>query len=306
MEKSVDRNQAVALKLHRWYTKEEAVAAFGDPELAEPFCDGQFMLLPKAVLCLIEVREGESGSHLSGPDHVVWRPARLDYHPSESYPWLPERVHEVWDRSGEKVRKLRDHQMFLRLPADDRYFYAGVAHLGSYGGRPPDLSATFSLYKKLPQDTWLRFGGYRGWLIADDRGVHRVDEGDTRTFDRLLGELRRQQLSHLSLTRYAGDSLTIHTNARRGWLMYLREPADSGLYVRDPEYTGDPEAEELFQCECGIDLELAAALTLSRDRAIHVVEEFFRTGELPRGVEWSKEGDVPCDPGLDRVQGLGG
>jgi hypothetical protein len=41
--------------------------------------------------------------------------------------------------------------------------------------------------------------------------------------------LNRQEFAHLQMTRYEEDSLTIHTNARRGWLMYLRFPADNGL-----------------------------------------------------------------------------
>ena len=45
----------------------------------------------------------------------------------------PEKVREVWDRTGEQVRKIRDHHLFLRTPSDDQFFYAGEAHLGSYG-----------------------------------------------------------------------------------------------------------------------------------------------------------------------------
>jgi Immunity protein Imm1 len=99
--------------------------------------------------------------------------------------------------------------------------------------------------------------------------------------------LPRKKYSHLSLRRYEEDSLTIHTNARRGWLMYLRFPADNGVYTHDVDYAGDPDVEEVFMCACGIDLEFAARKTLPRELALRAVREFFTTGELPRCVPWT-------------------
>ena len=92
--------------------------------------------------------------------------------------------------------------------------------------------------------------------------LQRVDAGDLARFRSLLGELPRQEFAHLTMTRYE-DSFTIHTNARRGWLMYCVSEG-SGLYTRDLEYTGDPSAEEFFHCECGIDMEFKAVQTLPR------------------------------------------
>lgn len=280
--------------LHQWYMPDEAVAAIGDTATPEFLCDDQFVFLSQVVLCFATVGDAATESHVSCPSCVVWRPNRLDYATSDEYPWLPEKVREVWDRSQKEVKKIRDHHVFLRLPADVRFFYAGKAHLGSYGGpmtggTPADRSANFSLNEKLPRDIWLRFGGYPGWLIDVNHRTQRVENGDLRAFRQLIEELPHQEFSHLCMTRYEEDSLTLHTNARRGWLMYLREPANGGIYTRDPEYAGNPKAEEIFRCACGIDLEFSADQTLPRDLAIRAAEEFFVTGDLPECVHWSAE-----------------
>jgi hypothetical protein len=118
-----------------------------------------------------------------------------------------------------------------------------------------------------------------------------VDNGDLRTFRKLAEDLPRQEFSHLCMTRFEEDSLTLHTNDRRSWLMYLRYPGDGGIYTHDPDYTGEQEVEEEFRCVCGIGLEFPARQTLPRDLAIRAAEEFFTTGELPRSVPWSINAD---------------
>ena len=67
-----------------------------------------------------------------------------------------------------------------------------------------------------------------------------VAENDQTAFDRILDELTAKDYSHLTLTRYEDDSLQIFTNPNSAWIMYLREPDDSGLYLNDPT-RGDSE-----------------------------------------------------------------
>jgi len=266
--------------LYKLYTIEEAITSFGNETLPEFFCQNDFVVLPKAVICLVTIGDPATDAFLSSPSSVIWkRPAYRV--------WLPGKVTEVWDRSQSKVKKLKDHHIFLRLPEDESYFYAGPAHLGSYGGQ--DYSASFSLNDKVPREIWLRYGGYPGWLLDANHVTYRVQKGDLAEFRRISEELPRQEFAHLSLTRYEEDSLTLHTNKHRGWLMYLREPADGGLYTHDVGYTGDPKAEEIFRCVCGIDLEFPARQTLPRERAIEIAEEYFVTGDLPRSVPWGVE-----------------
>jgi hypothetical protein len=283
----------VGLTLHQWYTADEAVAAFGGDAASERSCDGQFVILPEAVLCLVTLGETTGEPHIPCPSCLVWRPRRLDYEPSDALPWLPEKVREVYDRGQKPIKKLRQQHVFLRTPSDERFIYAGPAHLGSYvsvpGNDVTELSADFSLNERLPREAWLKFGGYPGWLVEINHQRYRVDADDLTTFERLVNELPRQEFSHLCMTRYEEDSLTVHTNARRGWLMYLRYPADGGIYARDLEYEGDPRSEEVFECVCGIDLEFPAEQTLPRELAMRAAVEFFQTGELPRCVHWELE-----------------
>jgi hypothetical protein len=82
-------------------------------------------------------------------------------------------------------------------------------------------------------------------------------------------------------------------NAERGWLMYLREPGDSGLYIRDPAFQRDDddvyyqELEEDFECTCGISMTFPRSQTLPRDQAADVVREFFAArGSLPESINW--------------------
>jgi hypothetical protein len=265
--------------LHQMYSFDDAVTSFGNETLPEFFCVNNFVVIPKTVLCLVTLGDPATEPHLQSPSCLIWK--WPDCRSS-----LPGKVTEVWDRSGPEVRKLKDHHIFLRLRDGEAFYYAGTAHLGSYGG--PDYTADFTLEHKLPREMWLRYGGYPGWLVEVNHKTHRVNNGDLQAFRVLTELLPRQEFSHLCMTRYEEDTLTLHTNEKRGWLMYLREPADSGLYTRDNDYEGDPKAEELFRCDCGIDLEFLARSTLPRDQGIRVMEDFFATGELPKYVPWSE------------------
>lgn len=272
--------------LHAAYSPAEAVAAFG-PGAAEWFCDGQFAVLPAAVLGFFTAREFGPGATVHTPSAVEWRPGRQDEAPGDDFPWLPAPVREVW--AADRSRKVREHHLFLRCPGEDRYAYAGPAHLGAYGFAAGQTSASFTLNEKLPRDLWLMLGGYPGWLVAVNHQGHRVDAGDAARLDGLLAGLSARRSGHVSLTRYEGDELSLHTNRTRGWLMYLRHPADSGLYTRDTTYAGDPAAEQVFRCGCGIDLEYTTDRTLPRDQAVEVVRAFFAAGRLPDSVPWTDE-----------------
>src|SRR5205823_1609384 len=117
-------------------------------------------------------------------------------------------------------------------------------------------------------EVWLKFGGYPGLLVEVNHQSRRVAAGDLPAFEELVSQLSQQRFSHLCMTRYEEDSLTIHTNATRGWLMYLRDPADGGIYTRDTRDQGNLDAKEIFRCGCGIDLEFLTSETLPRDLAM--------------------------------------
>jgi hypothetical protein len=285
----------VSPKLHQWCTADEPLSAFGGVAAAEWYCDRQFAVLPEVVLCFATLGASTGEPRAHSPSSLVWRPQRLDYDPSDEMPWLPEKVREVYDRSGETVKKVREHHLFLRTLSDTAFFYAGPTHLASYGSYSTGedtwsgFSAHFELIHRLPADAWLKLGGYRGWRVELNHRTHEITAGDLPAFQRLVDELASQEFSHLCMTRYEEDSLTVHTNARRAWLVYLQDPADGGLYSGDAGYSGDEAAEEVFQCGCGIDLEFPASQTVSHALAAQAAVEFFQTGQLPRCVAGDPE-----------------
>jgi hypothetical protein len=274
-------------ELHKNYSYEQAIASFGDVSSREEMCDGQFIVLPRDVLCLATVGNPANEPHFCSPSEFIWKPQRLDYVPSDDkFPWLPEAVREVWH--SESRKKMKAHHIFVRANDKEHFFYAGTAHLGGYGSslEGNGMEANFSLYEKLPREIWLRLGGYPGWLVDINHTTHRINKGDLTIFNTLLEQLFQQEFSHLSMTRYEEDSLHVHTNNRRGWLMYLRESGDYGVYVKDSKYAGDPKVEEVFRCTCGISLEFPINQTVSLEDAIRVAREFFITGQLPDCIPW--------------------
>ena len=265
------------LILHQPYTFDEAIASFTNGVSPEFFCRNDFAVFPSAVVCLATLGPSSSEASLPSPSSLTWK--RPDYQAA-----LPGKVVDVLARNLLWSRRLKDHHLFLRLQGDEPYIYAGPAHLVSYGGA--DYSADFTLLNKLPRDLWVRLGGYAGWLLEVNHKMYRVESGDLGGYRRLCGLMTSREYAHFCMTRYEEDSLSLYTNLRRGWLMYLREPSDTGIYTRDTEYAGDPKAAEIFRCICGIDLEFRASKTLPRSLALQAAEEFFLKGVLPRCVPW--------------------
>lgn len=275
------------LPIHRRCSMEDAIAGFGGH--AELWCDDQFAVLSKAVLCFVTIGSNSAESHLPQPSMVNWKPQRLDYAPRDEYSWLPTPIREVYDRSGPKSVRLRNHHLFIRTIEMDDFYYVGEAHLGSYGGplgnSPGNREACFSLNEKVPRDIWLACGGYTGWKVQINHNEQTVT--DITEIERVLCQLKSDAYSHFCMTRYEEDSLTIHTNPKgRAWIMYLRQPDDSGLYVNSPELGTDLQN---FHCGCGIDLDFPANQTLPHDAAVRIARSLCETGKLPEDVNWTDE-----------------
>jgi hypothetical protein len=268
----------VGLTLHERYTIGEAVAAFEPTAPAEFLCDQQFVVLDKAVLCMATIGDPATQPHLSSASRVTWKSDRTDM-PRDQRWDMHDKITDAWV-PNRQVRK--EHHVFLQLPTEKSFLFAGRAHLGSWSA----AEANFTLNQKLPREEWLRLGGYTGWLIDIDHRSERVDKGDLEKFRRLAGETAGLEFSHLSMTRFEEDVLTLFTNPQRGWLMYQLDPADGFYSGCDADFAGDRQAEELFRCVCGIRMDCSTDHTVPRDMAMRIVEEFFVTGELPRSLRW--------------------
>jgi hypothetical protein len=256
---------AVPLPLHNIVTRDDAVASLAGGAPAQPGGDGEFVAVSGIVVAFLRL----GGLRFSAPSTVEWRPGSREGRP----PWLLDPYQRPFPR----------YHLLIEQPGG--FFYAGEAHLGSFA--TDGSSATFSLREPLPRDFWVRVGGYPHWLVELNHQAHQLSPDQDQTLRALLGRLMNPPYGHLTLTRYEQDALHLFTNATRGWLMYLREPADSGLYVAGA--AEEDEDEEEFRCDCGITLEFPRSRTLPARDAADLVMEFFRSGRLPESARWEPE-----------------
>jgi hypothetical protein len=156
--------------LHQEYTMEEALAAFEPAGGAEFLCDEQFVVMSKAILCMATIGDPATQTHVASASRVVWKADRVDDVPLEQRWHAHDKITEAW---GPERKRIKQHHVFLRLPGDEKFLYAGKAHLGSYFA----AQANFTLNEKLPRNEWLRLGGYTGWLIDLHDRSERVDKG---------------------------------------------------------------------------------------------------------------------------------
>jgi len=269
----------VGLQLHQKYTIAKAVAAFGPADAVEFLFDRQVAVVENAALCMLTIGDAATYSHLSGASRVVWKPDVPAQVPLDLRWYMHDRMTGFLGMDRQRVK---EHHVFLGLPDEKSFLYAGKAHMGSWSA----AEAHFTLKEKLPRDEWLRLGGFPGWLIDINHRSERVDNGDVAAFRRLSREMEGEEFSHFSMTRFEEDVLTVHTNARRGWLMYQLDPADACYSGCDPAFDGGQQAEERFRCVCGIQMDCAAKGTVPRATAMSIAEEFFTTGELSRSLLW--------------------
>jgi hypothetical protein len=289
----------MTVPLYSRHTPESATAAFGPSRSAAVYLDGDFVVLDDAVVCLFTTGP-QGNTSLQSPSRLDWSPRHEMQTGGSGLSWWPTSVVEVFDRSGPTVVRKRRHQMFLRPQPGDPFLYAGPAHLCSHGA---DRKATFELSAKLPREAWTALGGYSGWLLELEHEQRLLEAGDDAALDAGLAAFASRPSGHFVLTRYEEDSLHVFKNERRAWLMYLRTPEDSGLYLEDWSLPPDAE-EEHFCCDCGIDLQYPAQQTLPLPAALDIARYFFRNGTLPidrhgnpvRVPKPSRDAPLPAEP----------
>jgi hypothetical protein len=253
------------LSLHQLVSRNDALAALGGDAQFRVLRQGEFVTFPGNVVGFLDPRS----LTFQSPTTLEWKPGTKPDQP----PWLlaPARAPSP--------------KYHLLIEQESGFFYAGDAHLGCYS--MDGSMGQFTLSVRLPRDAWVGFGGYPHWKVTLNHEEHRIGNADERSVRSLLDRMVGQPHGHLALTRYEEDSLDLFTNKERGWLMYLREPGDSGLYVAGAN--DDEDADEHFTCDCGIDLEFPRSRTLPLERAADVVASFFRSGTLPKSVSWEEQ-----------------
>jgi hypothetical protein len=140
---------------YQWYDPPTAIRAWAPDATPLVFNDGTFVIGPTAILCFFTLGDN-TGTYAASPSQIIWRPPPEIPWTHDPYAWLPPPVR---DTSNAARQKIKHHYLFLRPQDVGPFMFVGPAHLGSYGVRNRDRSATFNLKTTLPWAPWLAIGG---------------------------------------------------------------------------------------------------------------------------------------------------
>src|SRR5262249_6553279 len=123
------------------------------------FCNGQWLIFPKTVICLAHVGKGPETSFFENGSQFFWvadQPYHVDSVNSGTY-WhiVPA---EVVGSAG----KERAIHLFARPPDSPEFFYVGELEPSYMAVAPASKNhgmARFALRPALPSTLWVRFGG---------------------------------------------------------------------------------------------------------------------------------------------------
>jgi hypothetical protein len=86
-----------------------------------------------------------------------------------------------------------------------------------------------------------------------------------------------------------GQSLCALINGEVGWLMYLRQPGDSGFSSRNPSYAGDPHAEIEYVLANGQRDAHPAGWALPLPEVRKALDYFGREHQRPPFISWHQD-----------------
>ncbi len=266
------------LQLYKTYSKNEAVQLFNS-RICKELSFGDFIALDNEILCFSEL---DTRNIFDTPSDFLYIPNKLLKNLEGKYAWLPTEVREA--RNYKKKLYL-----FVKKIAQESYVYIGEVFLTSYrhSNNFEECNAHFSLSTKLRQAIWLTLGRYKNWCITFNHKEYFLEFDDIHSLEKLYKDFALSESLHIELTRYEEDVLSLNLNSKNAWLMYLREPGDSGLYLK----RGDEEdyTIEEFSCSCGITLGVPTYQIVSRNEGLSILKDFFKTGNLPTQYNWSEE-----------------
>jgi hypothetical protein len=167
-------------QLYKQYDRQQALSLFGRLHEAKALCEGQWLILPTAIVCLTTVGKPPRESHFHRASRFRWIADRPHQAADDEWAFLPLEV-----RAGRK-----DHRpvyLFVRAPAAQRFTYVGQlapAHTWGVTRRHDSGFGEFDLSPTLPSQVWQKLGG--------------PSPGDLDAFalDRSLQSLDRAQSVH--------------------------------------------------------------------------------------------------------------
>jgi hypothetical protein len=260
------------------FTKNEALHAFGMAD-AESYLDGAFFVGAEAILCFLEV---DRPTWTARPDTCK----RLDFIPLQRAELfhngycVPPEVTKIYVHSDSKPLLIKRYHLHVRRQGDRGFLYLGPA--GMYASAH---HASFILDKRLSRELWCSLGGYDGWLIRTRHESEVLPPSDIARFDQLLKELAHPAPCHLGMSRYEGNGLSLHVNARAAWVMYVDEHT-----ARYPLGDTAEPTKEVFSCDgCDLDFYVPKSETIPLDDACQIARHLFLHGSLPVDRPWTTE-----------------
>ncbi|MDV4168216.1 hypothetical protein [Rhodovulum sp. FJ3] len=265
-------------------TREEAIDAFRGWRRPVSYCGDQFVVCGQSILFFASPSGTKKGVRLLSPDNLEWWPDEPEEYLGEKVRWFPEAVQPKYNLR----RKTWVRRCYLFLRQADQWIFCGPVHQAYHqyvgaGRFDDDSHVGYHLAARLPYDTWVALGGYPAWKAKIAGTEQLLELTDSASLDEALEALPIGE-THLELTRWQGDTLSVFLNQDRGLPMYLSDPGDSGTYVLGDE----DEKLEMFSCPCcGIELEFTREYTVPRNIAVDLFRAFFANGTAPAdGDEW--------------------
>jgi hypothetical protein len=260
-------------KLYDAYPRAAIAALAGEP--ARDACGGQLIIGRDRLAWLAGRPEGSFPT----PSLFRWTARRRYREANDDFGFLPI---EVRDRA---VPTKQGIEMFFAPEESSTFVYVGDGSLVTYGysKRASLGEADVDLHHKLPEEIWLRLGGYEGWSLS-------VDEEERRglSADEVLGLVTaavKKGAGEVWLTRYEEDSLALLLGPSRAFVMYLACDGDSGVTAHDPRKRGSPEQASFTLSNGQVD-EFDYEETLPKNDVVAIVEHFLNTRELAPWVAW--------------------
>jgi hypothetical protein len=142
-------------ELYAWYSLEAAVSFFGAASEFQSLCNGEWLISPKAAICLTTVGEQPKKSHFERGSRFCWvteHPYRDDAQGGSA---APEQV------VGSEGKKRAIH-LFVRTSQAPELLYLGAlepSYVQQLAGRRSPAMARFGLKPTLPSRIWQQLGG---------------------------------------------------------------------------------------------------------------------------------------------------
>lgn len=128
------------------YSREQAIAYYGDGRHSTEFCEGQLLLMPGAAIGLMEILGIPSGSHFPAANTLQF---------------IEPNANPLHKPLFESFFARRPVALFVRKPGESPYQFLGKQKITGFtfhsaGGIQ---SINFALDPALPAEVWARFGG---------------------------------------------------------------------------------------------------------------------------------------------------